>query len=55
MKNIDIRQEIEHARIRHYELAKALGVHETTLSRWLRDDLPADKKEQILNAIRTFK
>ena len=53
--NLEIREAIIKARIRHYELAKALNVHPSTLSRWLRDELPEDKKQTILNAVRSFK
>lgn len=55
MKNIDIRQAIEDKRLKHWEVAKALGVHETTLSRWLRYDLDKDKKDRILTAIQGIK
>lgn len=37
-----------------WQLASAIGVSEPTLYRWLRHELPADKKERLLTAIRDF-
>ena len=55
ISNLEIREAMIKARIRHYELARALDVHTSTLSRWLRYELPEEKKQTILKAIRAFK
>lgn len=49
-----IKQILKEKRIYQWEVAKALGITEFTLTRWLRDDLPADKAEQIMQAIDTL-
>ena len=51
MKNIDIRLAIANKRLRNYEVAAACGVSEFTFSRWLREELPQEKKKHILNVI----
>ena len=55
MNNLEIRQAIINKRLKHWEVAKALGIHETTLSRWLRHELTEDKKQIILKAIQDIK
>lgn len=54
MKNIEIRTELSKRRIRYYELARALGVSACTLSHWLGLELPEEKKQEILQVIRTM-
>ena len=49
--NIDIRYEIMKSGLKNYQVATMLGVTETTFSRWLRTELPAEKKKEILEAI----
>ena len=51
LANFEIRQLIDRYRLRHYEVSGQLGVSECTLSRWLRRELPADKKAEIVDAI----
>lgn len=51
MANAEIRELIRKKRLRHYEIAKALGVNEFTFSRWLRNELPDEKKRKIIEAI----
>ena len=51
MKNEEIRALIKSRRIRHYEVAAQLGVNEATFCRWLRNELPPEKKKQVLAAI----
>lgn len=56
MKNIEIREAIEKKRLRHYEVAAALGVHPASFSRWLyQSELTGDKKRRILDAIKRIK
>lgn len=49
-----IKQILKEKRIYQWEVAKALGITEFTLTRWLRDDLPADRAEQIMQVIDTL-
>ena len=51
INNLEIRQEIERKRLCYTDVAKELGVHRCTLSMWLHDELPDDKKQMILSAI----
>jgi len=51
MNNMEIREAIERKRIRYWEVAKALGINECTLSRWLREDVSETRKKEILTAI----
>lgn len=54
MKNIDVRLAIANKRLRNYEVAAACGVSEFTFSRWLREELPQEKKKHILNVIESL-
>ena len=54
MQNTEIRQALDKKRLRHYELAQALGVHPQTLSHWLAVEMPDAKKKKILEIIKTF-
>ena len=50
--NNDIREELKRARIYGYELAAALGIAETSLSRKLaRRELTSDEKAEIFAAL----
>jgi len=51
MKNIEIRERIRENRLRHYEVATALGISEYTLSIWLRRELSDEKKQEILAVV----
>ena len=51
MTNIEIKETLRRNRIYLWEVAMKLGVSEITLCRWLRQDLPKDKQQQIVNAI----
>ena len=52
MANTDVRYEIMKSGLKNYQVATMLGVTETTFSRWLRTELPADRKQKILEAIK---
>lgn len=54
IKNIEIRNAIEKKRLRHYEVAYALGISECTLSRWLRKELPIEQQKEIINVINSI-
>lgn len=51
MKNKDIRTAMNHSKVKQWEVADQLGISEFTYSRWLRKELPDEKKKMILQAI----
>ena len=51
MKNQEIRQAALAKGVRMWQIAEALGVHENTFSRRLRNELPQDERERILAVI----
>lgn len=51
MSNQKIRGEIFNRGLRNWQIAKALGIHEATLSRWLREELTPERREKVLAAI----
>lgn len=54
MNNLLIRQEAKRAGVALWEVADALGVSDSTLYRQLRRELPAEKREKALSAIRAI-
>lgn len=50
-KNAEIKRAARIAGVPLWRIAAALNVHEMTLTRWLRFELPEDKKQRILAAI----
>ena len=50
-KNTEIRNYIRKQRLKQWEVALELRVSEQTLIRWLRTELPEDKKAAIMAAI----
>lgn len=51
--NSDVRSLLKRERIAYWEIAQVLGVHENSLTRWMRTELDVDKKFKILRAINT--
>ena len=51
MKNIEIRQAMKKYRLFSYEVAAALGIADSTMSRKMRKELDADEKKRILDVI----
>lgn len=51
LKNEDIRIALLKGNVRNYQLASELGITEFTLSRWLREELPTEKKRLMLLSI----
>ena len=49
--NEDIKEKIKEAGLYQYQVAKLCGIYESTLIRWLRWELSAEKKAKILSAI----
>lgn len=55
MNNLEIRQAIEKSGLTYYEVAHRLSIHENTLGRKLRYELPQEEKEKILKIIKENK
>ena len=53
LANSDVRSLLKRERIAYWEISQVLGVHENTLTRWMRTELDVDKKFKILRAINT--
>lgn len=51
MANLEVRTLLMEKNIRHFALAKELGIAEATLSRKLRDELPYTEKQKMIEAI----
>ena len=49
--NKDIKTTAKTKGIKLWEIADKLGIADTTMSRWLRKELPQDKKQKIFNII----
>lgn len=54
IKNNDIRNEIKSTRLLYWEVAAALGISDGAFSRKLREELPPDEKEHIMEIIKTL-
>lgn len=54
-KNLDIRQCIKDSGLPYWVVADHLGITDATFSRWLRKELPEEKKQEILSAIDEIK
>lgn len=52
MNNIKIRVELTKSGVKYWELARLLGISVPTLNRRLRDELPAEEQEHIVELIR---
>lgn len=49
--NVELRKELKGNNLSLWQLGAALGVSEGTVVRWLREELPSDKKLAIRTAI----
>ncbi len=54
MNNLLIRQEAKRAGVSLWEVAEALGVADSTLYRQLRRELPPEKRDKALAAIKAI-
>lgn len=52
MNNIEIREAIKESGFRHWQVAEAMQISESTFCRILRKELPPEKKESVRAAIR---
>ena len=51
MANTDIKQAARVAKVKHWQIADALGIRDTEFSRRLRFPLPEDEKNKIMKII----
>lgn len=51
MRNQEIRQAAKEKGVRHWQIAAALNVHETTFVKHMRSELPQDERKKILAII----
>ena len=49
--NQDIKMKAKRNNVKLWEVADKLGIADTTMSRWLRKELPTDKKQSMLDII----
>lgn len=49
--NQDIREAIKKSNLYQWQIAKACGVNEVNFIRWLRDELPEERRKAIFKAI----
>ena len=54
MCNSEIREKIKSCNVKKWEVAAVIGVTDTTFSKWLRFELPEEKKKLVLKAIDTI-
>ncbi|MBQ6173474.1 MAG: hypothetical protein IJK28_02495 [Clostridia bacterium] len=52
MHNSKVRIALIEAGMKHFQLARLLGMHEQALSRKLREELPPDEQDRIVELIR---
>lgn len=53
--NLDLEKAIKDSGVKKWQVAKCLGVADTTFSRWLRDEMSAVKKMRVFEAIKQAK
>ncbi|CAH0177885.1 hypothetical protein SRABI84_01349 [Peribacillus simplex] len=51
LANLELRERIKSSKVYMYQIADALGIHENTLYRLLRKELPISKKTEMLNVL----
>lgn len=51
MENKDLRSEFRIANVKQWEVAEEIGISEMTFVKWLRRELPEDKKKLVREAI----
>ncbi len=52
MKNARIKIAMTEEGLHQWEVARLMGIHEGSLSRRLRDELPAEEQDKIIDLIR---
>lgn len=54
MKNKEIKFAMIEKGLKQWQVAEALGIHESVFSRMLRNELPEDEKKTVLEAIAKY-
>lgn len=54
MKNIEIREKAKHSGVYLWKIAQAYGTSDSNFSRKLRQELPDNEKEKIIQIIETL-
>lgn len=49
--NSELRTELRIKNIPLWKVARAVGVHETTFVKWMREELDGERKERVLKAV----
>ena len=49
--NSELRAELRFKNIPLWKVARAVGVHETTFVKWMREELDGERKERVLKAV----
>ena len=52
MNNKEIREKIAKKRLKHYEVAQAIGITQYTFSHWLQTEMSQEQKQIVLKAIK---
>ncbi|QNU66551.1 hypothetical protein EHE19_017115 [Ruminiclostridium herbifermentans] len=52
MKNKDLRDAFRIENVKQWEVAEAIGISEMTFVKWLRKELPEEKKALVREAIK---
>ncbi len=55
MNNKEIEELLKEEKIFKWQIAKKLGIHETTFVRWFRDEISEEQLKKIHNAISLIK
>ena len=51
MNNLDIRSRARETGVKLWEIAAYIGINPTTMTVWLRRELPEEKKQAMMKAI----
>ena len=49
--NMELRMQIMSKGLKNWQVADALGIHESNFTRLMRKELPLEKKKEVLEAI----
>lgn len=55
MNNQKIEQLLKHEKIFKWQVARKIGIHETSFVRWFRDELSDEQVRRILSAVEEIK
>lgn len=55
MSNHEIEHLLKQESIYKWQVAKKIGIHETTFVRWFREELTQEQVQQVLSAIEEIK